>query len=86
MSVWPEQIPHDLQVGFENNRADAWLNTMQKWAEYHGLKLKTRWFRKLEISMAELHDRRLDASPKDHWYLIRIWLIRHDVAVPNSIS
>jgi hypothetical protein len=85
MIEWPEQIPHDLQHGFESNRKDDWRLTLQKWAKAHSLKLKIQWFRGLETAMAELHDRHFDASPADHWYLIRHWLTRHDVPVPSNL-
>ena len=85
MNEWPEQIPHDLQLGFESNRNDVWRTTLQQWAKAHGLKLKIQWFRGLETEMAELHHRHFDASPADHWYLIRHWLTRHDVPVPSNL-
>lgn len=86
MSEWPEQIPRDLQLGFENSRKDAWRTTLQKWAKSHRLKLKIQWFRGLETAMAELHNRHFGASPADLWHLIRNWLTRHHVPVPGSLS
>ena len=85
MSDWPMQIPYDLQLGFENNRNDGWRMTLLKWAMYHGLELKIQWFRGLEIAMAELRDQNLDASPADHWHIIRLWLKLYNVMPPDRV-
>ncbi len=83
MNDWPIQIPCDLQVGFESNRTDLWRMTFRKWATQHSLELKVQWFRGLEITMAELHNRRINATPAEHWHFIRLWLKLHDVLPPD---
>ncbi len=86
MTNWPETIPHDLHIALEAARTDNWQIAFRRWSKGHGLKLKIQWYRGLHVNMSELHERRADATPQDHWVVLRDWLCRHDVPVSKYLA